>query len=533
MKQLFFSLLALCALSAQSYLDAYTNYNEMTSELSKLGVKQKTLAKTAQGRNVTLVQFGDDHAPAIFVLGNIDGDYYVGTELAMRLVRDLKSGKINRNGKTIYIVPMPNPDAVVEGFKNPQYANSFNSTSSDDDHDQLSNEDGFNDLNGDGVISQMRVKSVNGEYKTDSTYSNFLMKIDRLKGETGDYLLFTEGKDDDGDDKRDEDGFGGTNINQNFTYNYNYFGKGSGLNQVSEPETKAIADFVFDHPNILITVAFSKYDNLHKTWNVNKKPTAELKRPLRSFETILQGDKDSYTLLAETWKGLNKGWKVDAKNVGDGTFHEWSYYHTGRWGIAVNGWNYTQIKLDTTFKKQDKMSAEEKLFHDASAKQLKHAVIPWKAMAHPDFPNEHVEIGGFHTSYMNNPASDVFASTKSSEFIEELTTFFPKIEVLEASSKKLGDDLHRITVRLRNVGALATQGDMGKMSQWMYPVRIVWDIKKEDAISGTKKTLLEPIAGFGGEVELSWLIKSSKSKLSAELVSPVVGSQKINVNLEN
>lgn len=533
MKQLFFSLLTVCALAAQSYLGSYTSYSEMKSELNKLGVTQKSIAKTAQGRDVTLVQFGKDNAPAIFVIGNIDGNYYVGTELAMRLVRDLKSGKIKRNGKTIYIVPMPNPDAVVRGFKNPEFANAYNSNKSDDDHDQMINEDGFNDLNGDGVISQMRVKSTNGTHAADKTYSNFLKKIDRLKGEEGSYVLYTEGKDDDGDNKRDEDGFGGVSINQNFTYNYNYFGKGTGINQISEPETKAIADFIFDRPNILMTVAFSKYDNLHKKWNVNKKPTNKLGRPLRSFTSILQGDKDTYTLFAEGWKSLNKDWKVKAKNKGDGTFHEWSYYHAGRWSIAVNGWNHTQIKLDTTFKNVKKMSAEEKLFHHAKANNLKKAVLPWKAFKHPDFPADELEIGGFHSAYLDNPSPSVFSDTKSSEYIEKLTTLFPKLEVINKSSKKLGDDLYRVTIRLRNVGALATQGEMGRMSQWMYPVRLVWSAKKENFISGTKKTLLSPIKGFGGEQELSFVVRSSSSKLSADLISPVIGSQKISVSLEN
>jgi len=331
-----------------------------------------------------------------------------------------------------------------------------------------------------------------------------------------------------GDKKRDEDGFGGTSINQNFTYNYEYFKKGTGLNQVSDPETKAIADFVFDHTNILMTVSFSKYDNIMKMWKVNNTPATKYKRPLRSFTKMPKEDKDSYTMFIESWKSLNKKWNTKdktKKNTGDGTFHEWSYYHAGRWSISVNGWDINQIELDTTFKKQKKMKLDEKLYHYAVSKKLKKAVLPWKKINHPDFKNQEVEVGGFHSSYKTNPAKEVFSSTKSSEFIESLTATFPKLNVQDLSVKELTDGLYRVTLKLRNTGKLATQGRMGKISGWMYPVRVVWNTKKDAFVSGVKKTLLQPIAGFGGEKEIQWVVKAkSGSKHTLEIVSPTVGS---------
>ena len=39
-------------------------------------------------------------------------------------------------------------------------------------------------------------------------------------------------------------------FNQNFTFNYEEFGVNAGLHPVSEPETKAVADFLFDRFNI-------------------------------------------------------------------------------------------------------------------------------------------------------------------------------------------------------------------------------------------------------------------------------------------
>ena len=505
----------------------------MKSELKTLGITPKIIGKTAQKRDVLLIQFGKDSAPGVFVIGNVEGSYYVGTELAMRLIRDLKAGKIDRHGKTIYIVPMPNPDAVTFGMQSPQQANNYNSNASDSDHDQSTNEDGANDLNKDGVISQMRVTNSLGNYTADEKYSALLKKIKPFKGESGTYSLFSEGLDDDNDDKHDEDGFGGVNINQNFTYNYGFFEQGAGVNQVSEPETKALADFIFDHSNILITVSFSSFDNVLNPWKTYGKPFTKLKRPLRALSKMLKEDNNGFTLLAESWKTLNKDWKnKKAPNTSKGSFHEWSYFHAGRWSISLNGWNAKQISLDKSFEKQDKMSKKEKLFHDAQAKKLVKAVIPWNKITHPDFKGKEVEVGGFHSSYTNNPAKDVFKTTKSSEYIEQLTTYFPHITISEKTVTKLAKNVYRVELTLTNDGKLPTQSEMGLRSRWMYPLRIVWNTTNHTFISGVKKTLLKPIKGYGGTQKVSWVINGKKgSKHDITIVSPVVGSKKLTVSL--
>ena len=443
MKYILISLLLFTGAFSQSYLDSYTSYSEMKSELKKLKVKTSKIGKSFGGKDIVVAQFGKPNQPAIFVVGNIDGDYYVGTELAMKLIRDLSSGKVKRNGKTIYVLPMPNPDAVIEGMKSPQSAQIFNSRKVDNDHDLLFGEDKINDLNKDGIISQLRIKRPNGMYSSHEKYAELLTKVDPLKEEAGTYILLQEGKDDDNDNKTDEDGFGGVNINQNFTYNYGYFENGAGENQISEPETKAIADFIFDRPNILITVSFSKFDNILNPWKANSKLVKDMKRPLRAFSKMTKEDKDPYKFFSESWKNLHEDWKTSSKNKGKGTFHEWSYFHAGRWSISLNGWNKKQIELDTTFVKQEKMTVSEKLFHYANVHKLKKAIIPWKKITHPDYQTDHVEVGGLHSSYLNNPAKEVFSTTKSSKFIERLTNSFPKLKLVSSTTKSLGKNLYR------------------------------------------------------------------------------------------
>jgi hypothetical protein len=508
---------------AQSFLDSYTSYDELVKEIKTDGLKYKTIAKTKSGYNLDLLQFGEDNAPAIFILGNLDGSYPSATELSMNIARKLAKGEIDRKGKTIYLLPMPNPEATNALFSKISEARETNLTASDDDYDQAIDEDGFNDLNKDGIISQIRIKNPLGDYKENKSFPNLLSKIDLNKNETGNYTILSEGFDDDKDDKINEDPVGGTDLNKNFTYNYEYFGLHAGKNQASETEVKAIIDFIESNPNILVTIHFSKYNNMNVKWKANTKKYEDYARPLTAFDKMMLEDADSYDLLSSIWEKDNK-WKTKVESSGSGTFHEWSYFHAGRWSIAVNAWDHSNIKLDSTFKAQDKMTKEEKLFHDAGTKKLNLAFVDWKRIKHPDFPKQEVDVGGFHLAYMNNPERSIIDSTKVEYFVESVADLFPKIEVSELKVTKLKKDLYRVELELINNGKLPSQSKMAEVSGWMHPVRVVWDIDKKKIVSGKKKTLLKPIAGFAGKQKLEWLIHSeSLSKTDIRIESPVIG----------
>ena len=522
MIRFFLSIFTMWLCFSQSFLDNYTNYKELKELIDELDLKYKTITKTLTGLDLDLIQFGDDKSPAIFILGNLDGSYPSSTELTLNLIRDLNRGKIDRKGKTIYILPMPNPEATNSLFTKVSMKSNTNLNSSDDDHDQEFDEDGPNDLNKDGIISQMRIRNDLGNFKSNKNYKGLLEKVDLKKGEFGQYLLMTEGFDDDNDDKINEDPKGGTNLNKNFTYNYDYFGLHAGKNQVSEPEVKAIIDFIASHPNILLTVHISKFNNMNIKWKPSTKNLETYSKPLKALKSMLKEDFNSYELLANTWSARNN-WKVKTKSKGKGSFHEWAYFHAGRWSVAVNSWHHSNIKLDSTFKSQDKMSKNEKLYHDVKSKKLKSAFVDWKKVEHPDFPKKQVDVGGFHLAYLNNPDCSIIDSTNISDFVSDLTKLFPMLVIESIEVIKVKKNLHRVKLTLVNNGKLPTQSKMAELSGWMHPVRVVWNLDKKNIISGTRKTLLKPIAGFAGKQKLEWLIHTkSIRKASLKVESPVI-----------
>ena len=89
----------------------------------------------------------------------------------------------------------------------------------DNDRDGLFDEDGYDDLNNDKNINQMRRKNPDGKYKEDPTDPRRMIHVE--PGEKGEYeLLGPEGIDNDGDGLVNEDGPGGYDGNRDWGFNW-------------------------------------------------------------------------------------------------------------------------------------------------------------------------------------------------------------------------------------------------------------------------------------------------------------------------
>src|SRR6185436_14221071 len=117
--------------------------------------------------------------------------------------------------RTLYIRPKFNPDGADLALTT---ATILRSTPRpyDEDLDGLLDEDPGDDLNKDGIVTEMRVKSQTGGWKQSGVDARVMVKRDA--NETGGtyYDVFDEGVDDDGDGKFNEDGVGGIDMNRNF-----------------------------------------------------------------------------------------------------------------------------------------------------------------------------------------------------------------------------------------------------------------------------------------------------------------------------
>jgi len=263
----------------QGQTASYLDHDGLTRELRSLVnssnlASMESLGTTLGGRDVWMVQVGNssgtpfDERPAVLVVGNLEGDHLVGSHLALEAIRYLVGNAQDEavqaalGDHVFYVFPRLNPDGAEAMFAAVKWGRKTNALPYDDDNDGRTDEDGAEDLNGDGYITVMRVADPAGAYMVDPDDTRLMKRADATKKETGGYTLYWEGTDEDGDGFINEDGPGGVDLNRNFQHEYPYKQADAGRYMVSEVESRALMDFVIAHRNIGAILTFGETDNL-------------------------------------------------------------------------------------------------------------------------------------------------------------------------------------------------------------------------------------------------------------------------------
>jgi hypothetical protein len=540
-------------------IDGYRSYEELRRELEAIAgedaAELQSLGTTLGGREIFVLtlSIGDaSQKPAILVVGSVHAPHVFGSELAVRLARRLvdeaKSDESFRRvleEQTIYIIPLPSPDASEAFFHKPYSERTGNARATDDDRDGRTNEDGPEDLNGDGQITVMRIEDPTGNYLPHPADERVLIEADAKQGEQGKYLVEIEGLDNDQDESQSEDGPGGVAFDRNFTFQYPYFEAGAGPHQVSEPETRAIADFAFDHPNIYLVFSFSPHDNLNRPWKSGERseiPTS-----------VLADDAPYLDYIAQKYQDLAKRKDAPESPGPEGSFVHWAYFHFGRWSLATRGWWAPRVEdrederadddedadrerdskdregTDEQDAKDDEQS-ESKEEQGESAKKAadekrgaddvnalrwfaEHDIegfAPWSEFNHPDYPDRRVEVGGF-VPYMrlNPPAGEMEGLAEThSRFLVELAGLRPRLAVSVEQAEDLGGGIYRVTAEVRNDGYLPTESAMGSRAEKLQRLEMRIELPEEASlVHGVERVSLGRLVGHGGAEEHTWLIR--------------------------
>ncbi|HEX7847976.1 MAG TPA: M14 family metallopeptidase, partial [Chitinophagaceae bacterium] len=484
---------------------------------------------------ITLGSDNADNKPAIVIVGGAEGNHILGTELAIGFAENLLQGsnsdsiKALLNKTTFYIFPNMSPDAMEQYFASLQYERQGNATSTDDDRDGKSNEDGFDDLDGNGKITLMRVESPVGDYKTHPDDPRVLIKADLNKGEKGKYIIYTEGTDNDKDNVFNEDGEGGVWFNKNFSYRHPSFTQGSGEFAVSENENRALVDYLFDRFNVYAVVSFGTNNNLSTPLAFNAQAASQ---PI--VAGWLQPDVKVDSMVADLYNKTVNLKDAPRATAAGGDFFSWAYYHYGRYSFSTPGWWVPKTKPDST-KGEKAFVVDDPAAHYlrwAAQQGLSPAFTEWKTIQHPDFPGQKVEVGGFDPFALNTPPYKLVADLvkKHSSFLVKLANNQPEIDIINVKTEKTGGGLTRITLDIINKSALASHSKLGERSYWVKRINVkVNTNNNQSVISGRKIQSLSSLEGYSTQ-QLSWLIKGS-GKITIEAGSPTTGTKTIDVTL--
>ena len=284
---------------------SYHDFDALSAALRTLvdssdAAQMSSLGMSIEGREIWLVQLAADGSapietrPAVLVVGNLEGDQVVGSELALGVVRYLLSGADGTervlNEQVVYVVPRLNPDGAEAMFAAVRYNRRGNARPYDDDNDGRIDEDPAEDLNGDGVITMMRVLDPKGAYVIDEDEPRIMKRAEAPDGESGVYSIYWEGVDSDGDGFFNEDGLGGVDLNRNFQHAYAYWQADAGRHMVSEPETRALMDFVVANRNIAAILTFGQSDNLITAYDGQGNPSGLASLDLLAYADASNAD---------------------------------------------------------------------------------------------------------------------------------------------------------------------------------------------------------------------------------------------------
>src|SRR4030066_250070 len=231
------------------------------------------IGKSFEGRpilqmTVTNKKLGKDtDKPAAFFEGGRHSGEITGSECVMWMIQYLltnygKDTDVTHllDTKVIYLKPVNNPDGH-NLYLNTSQSNRSTVRPEDNDGDALLDEDAPEDLDNDGLILTMRWKDEKkGNLIPDPKDSTGrIMK--RVPAGQGIYLSSSEGIDNDGDGRINEDGIGGLDLPRNYPENWRpmpgrdltgrgWTQGGAGEYPLSEPETRAVFPFLLEHPNV-------------------------------------------------------------------------------------------------------------------------------------------------------------------------------------------------------------------------------------------------------------------------------------------
>lgn len=425
--------------------------------------KLESIGKSYKGKDMwvlTITDFkkGDpDKKPGMYIDGNIHSNEVQGAEFALytawyltETFADTKFIQELLADKVFYIVPTINPDARDSYFHDPNTGSSPRSgvIPVDNDRDGAVNEDGYDDLDGDGHIVFMRRKNPNGRLRVDPADPRRMVQVG--PDEKGDYeFLGLEGKDNDGDGQVNEDGYTfeyDPNRDWGWGWQPNYIQNGAYKYPFSLPENRNVMNFVMKHPNIAAAQSYHNAGGM-----ILRGPGGQ-----EDVNTYNAQDLVVYDAIAKKGEELIPGYKYlvvykDLYSAYGGEL-DWFYGGRGIYTYSNELWTpYLMFNKDATRDPQENAAYQFDrflLFQDA--------FINWHEYDHPQYGK--IEIGGFKKNFGRAHPGFLLESDahRNMAFTIYHCYHTPKLEIDTILEKDLGDGLKEITAVISNQRLMPT-----------------------------------------------------------------------------
>jgi murein tripeptide amidase MpaA len=552
--------------------DRYFRYDQITSllrdwEAGHPGlVSMASIGKTFEGRDIWSLTITDrttgshDTKPAYFVDANIHAGEVTGCSTVLWLVNHLLTNQGDETIRrllretTLYVVPALSIDGmerILEG-RSSRIRSSVRPFPEPDQQDGLVRED----LDGNGLVSHMRVRDPNGPWKVSTDDARLMVRRgpDEVGGEY--YFVLPEGRiqEWDGGAIALAPDLMGLDINRNFPLDWAPYWEqpGSGSYPLSEPETRALADFLLAHPNIHGSQHFH-------TWSAAiLRPSAryadeEMPKPdLNIFKAIgeLGTEETGYPCIS-----VFHDFAYDKKKPIRGVAMDWIYEQVGAFPFSTELWSLPrkagiEVKDFIEFMRKREDSVDVAMLKVLDEHVDGAGYKPWEPFEHPQLGP--VEIGGWdYTFTWQNPPGPLLEEVTSgnARFVIRAMGTAPRIVIEQPTAEPIGDGLYKVSVIVQNTGFLPTNvSEKAKTSGVAKPVKV--DITLNDAdglVSGKQEQDLGHLSGRSSQYEAmtymagygntsraraEWIVQQEPgSTATVRATSSKAGSQSLDITL--
>ena len=499
--------------------DHYYKYDELEKNLKYFSDKYhelcdlESICVTEENRNVYAMTITNKKTgaaldkPAFHIDGNTHAGEVTGSMAAMHAIDVLLTGygedkvitKI-LDRMTIYVVPRISPDGAETYLTTPYSIRSVNRV-----HNPENGGIRSEDLDGDGVIRMMRIPTPYGAWKKDKDDSGIMAKRDPGDADGDFYDIYVEGNFEafDGDEnlkEKKED----WSLDFNRNYPYGWFPEnrqaGAGKYPLSNPETKAMADWIIEHPNI------GGVSTNHTSGGIILYPpgtrpsTAVSEKDINQFIEIANMGKEE---LGYEPLNIYDSFIADPANYDSGAFDDWCYQSQGIVAYTVELWDLAKrVGVPLVWNARNKESAQDELKRFVACMKWVKENAPeyyedWKPFHHETFGD--IEIGGFNFKFSQQNPPESFLNgvlEQMTRFMIRFAQSMPRLTIDTLTYEKVSDDIYKVTAVVGNLGYLPTNlTEEAKNLNISKEVEVT--ISGGKVISGLEKTKIGNLEGYG------------------------------------